>query len=103
MLFAQSRSLQNGKRFFPSLHLIQRTQKTGYQENKYQIEKGAIDLYRKFSIEETQIAEKHLKKRQTSLAIRETQIETTVRFNLTPMRMAKTNKTITARARMDVE
>jgi hypothetical protein len=46
-----------------------------------------------FSEEESQMAEKQLKKYSTSVAIREMQIKTTLRFHLTPVRMAKINKT----------
>ena len=47
------------------------------------------DLNKEFSIEETQIAEKHLKKCSTSWTIRKTQIKTALIFHLTPIRMGK--------------
>ena len=47
------------------------------------------DLNKEFSLEELQIAGKHLKKCSTSLVIREIQIKTTLRFHLIPVRIAK--------------
>lgn len=50
-----------------------------------------------FSKDETEMAKKHLiKKSSTSLATREMEIKTTIRFHVTPMRMAKINKQMTA-------
>jgi hypothetical protein len=44
---------------------------------------------REFSTEESQMAEKHLKKCSAFLVIREVQIKMTLRFHLTPIRVAK--------------
>jgi hypothetical protein len=53
------------------------------------IKKWGIELNNKFSTEEYPMAEKHLKKCSTSSIIREIQVKTTLRFHLTPVRMAK--------------
>jgi hypothetical protein len=53
------------------------------------IKKWGSELNKEFSPEEHRMSEKHLKKCSASLIIREMQTKTTLRFHLTPARMAK--------------
>nr|AAS66223.1 LRRG00132 [Rattus norvegicus] len=59
------------------------------RETNNPIKKWGSELNKEFTAKECRMAEKHLKKCSASLVIREMQIKTTLRFHLTPVRLAK--------------
>jgi hypothetical protein len=67
--------------------------KLNFSKINVPIKKWATELSRTFSKEDVQMAKKQKKKCSPSLAIKEMQIKTTLRFYLTPVRIASIKNT----------
>jgi hypothetical protein len=78
-------------------------QKPELPNNHDPLKKWANGLNRAFSKEEVQMAKKHMKNCSPSLAIKEMQIKTTLRFHLTPVRITTIKNAHNNKKRMSIE
>jgi hypothetical protein len=70
-------------------NIYKELKKVDSRKSNNPIKKWGKELNKEISPEEYQMVEKHLKKCSPFLIIREMQVKTTLRFHLTPVRMAK--------------
>jgi hypothetical protein len=80
-------SPQNGRKILASYSFNKGLKSRIYRDQRPNnpMKKWAHELNREFSKEEVQMTNKYMKKCSTSLAIKEMQIKTTLRFHLTPV------------------